>query len=404
MTDDHKHNDEQYDGNPYDDFSAEELADYLDPPKDALRVIRWSLQRSCPYREGDGWELPDTTHEQLAELVELAKQLLLEFERVYVSSTTRIYYSPVDYLLIPDRGFRVDDAFGPYGGVRVVIANCGNCPVNVDPIESPYKRFAACHGELKVVSDHPLFAPAVQQAIANHGLEDEVATRFPNTNPPWYGFWMRSPLLRPQAEVLLPVLDEALAKYEYGIVEGAEEFLEALSIVHAWGNVAMHVTLRPPESHDKIGFWGFHCPVCKAPSPDAELRPQKPGLIRQLPTIDCPVCGSRYAPQKTRGQYQPPPPEVQYELLEEQLGSEAYWQFVYKYLVHMQQPPERAEQYCRWERQRREENPKSWEQRMKDYPTGPDDVPYHGPPCSDCREYLPSPEAKRCECCGFERQ
>ena len=71
------------------------------------------------------------------------------------------------------------------------------------------------------------------------------------------------------------------------------------------------------------------------------------------------------------------------ELLEEQLGAEEYWEFVYRYLLSMSEPEERAKKYRRWERERREENPSTWEQQPAT-PFGPDDVPYHGPPCSDC--------------------
>ncbi len=319
-----------------------------------------------------------------------------------VTDATTIFYSPEDSLFIPNRGYRVQDAFAPYGGVEATIDQCGRCLANIDPEDHPNKRLAACHGELKVVADHPLFAPVVQQAIKNRELQDAVAERFLKTNPPWYGFWMQSPIGRPEAEVLLPILDEALANYQYP-VEGEEDFMEALSLVKAWGLIFMHVTLLPPEAQDTSGYYGYHCPSCKAPTPDVVLRPQRPGLIRQFPTIECPVCGFTYSPLETRGQYQPPPPEVKDELLEEQLGTEEYWEFVYRYLLSMSEPEERAKQYCRWERERREENPKTWEQQPAT-PFGPDDVPYHGPPCSDCCEYLPSPQAKRCERCGAEQE
>lgn len=404
MTDERNDNQEEYDGNPYDDWTAEQMADEFCNPKDALRVVRWSLERSCPYREGDGWELPDKTHEQLAELVKLNKRLGMDFEGICVTSNTEIYFSAEDFFFIPDRGYRVEDAFEPYGGVEAALDQCGTCPVNVDFEEEPNKRLAGCHGEFKIVSDHPLFSPVVQEAIKNRGLENKVAERFPKTNPPWYGFWMRSPLLRPQAQVLLPLLDEVFAHYAYGVHEGEERFLEALNLVSATGIFPMHVTLLPPESSDKFGFLGYHCPACKAPSPDGELPPQKTGLIRELPAIDCPVCGFRYSPQETRGLYQSPSPKVKDELLEDQMGSEAYWQFVHRYLLHRGVPPEQVVQHARWERKRRQENPDSWEEGKTRYSLGPNGEPYHGPPCSHCGKFLPSPEAKRCEFCKAEQQ
>ena len=63
------------------------------------------------------------------------------------------------------------------------------------------------------------------------------------------------------------------------LVEGEEDFMEALSLVKASGQISMHVTLLPPEAQDTSGYYGYHCPSCKAPSPDVELRPQRPGLF-----------------------------------------------------------------------------------------------------------------------------
>ena len=179
-----KHDHPEEHENPYDDYT-EQMADEVNPPKSTPRRSL-VLERSCPYREGGepSRELPDTTHQQLAELVDLGKKLGTEFEGICVTDATTIFYSPEDSLFIPNRGYRVQDAFAPYGGVEATIDQCGRCLANIDPEDHPNKRLAACHGELKVVADHPLFAPVVQQAIKNRGLRDAVAERFLKTNPP----------------------------------------------------------------------------------------------------------------------------------------------------------------------------------------------------------------------------
>ena len=388
--------------NPFDDFTAEQMAEEFDRPEEAVRVVRWALERECPYRQGDRWQLPAVTHEQLADLVDLCGRLGGDFKGVCVTDWTRLYYTPEDYLRFPDRGYRVEDAFAAYGGVDQATLTCGTCLANVNERKS-YKHWqepvAGCHGELKVVSDHPLFAPVVEEAIKSTGMEAAVAELFPATDPLWNGFWMRSPIRHKEAKVLYPIVKQALSNYEFGYIEGIEAFLDALARAELGNFIPLHVELMPPEAVAPLETVGFHCPFCKAPTPDTDFPPEKRGLVPQFPTIKCPVCGMPYSPLETRSLLQNPPAEEKDELLEELLGTEEYWEFAHRYLVKCGESAELAERYCRWERERREENPKTWERKQRGFIDEPD----YGPPCSDCCEYLPSPESKQCKRCGAEQ-
>ena len=242
---------------------------------DARQIVRWSLERTCPFRNGTDWFLPSETYKQLADLRILATShtehrvvdgICVTGWRIGKDNSGKCHE-------IPSSGFRIEDQIGRFGGIEEVNTTCGECEANVE--SKLGTRIAGCFGYLDIWPDAPKLDEQLWKIIEERSLEDRLGSAFPVTTPLWYGFWIESPLWRMQAELLYEILDAA-CDYDDPQDHRVVHFLNALHAAINW-ELPLHVSLAP-LGHTDFGWYTVfpHCPRCKANAPVGRWQEQFP--------------------------------------------------------------------------------------------------------------------------------
>lgn len=322
------------------------------------RVVRWSLEQPCSLRNGDGWKTPDATHWQLRPLARLSAGTLHEADNVAVTESTDIYYSPTEFLSIPDSGFRLSDQCEPFGGWTVVRDACGACPANVQL--NGTTGIVGCHGHLGFQVD--LLGQldyTMQQAVEEFGLQEQVDDLFSPAKQLWTRLWMTSIWRAKHAEVVYQIFNATLVRFQMGlgplpngINKSLSRFLKAVDLSRQQ-DIPLHVDLLPPFAEDQNETYAHHCKFCKAAAPpfwerlseSASLAPGGSKLLEDL-EIECPNCGMRYDPAMSPYPIEQLQTDKGPQALESLLGYENYWDFVVRSLVKDGHPEELARRYC----------------------------------------------------------
>ncbi len=310
---------------------------------DTRRGISWSLERACPLRGGENWALPGVTHRQLADVSTYSRALHdgRVVDDVCVTAWTSGSDSAGHSVMLPCSGFRVGLALAPFGGDEAVRATCGGCEANVANGEPPV--LAGCHGFLDAWPDSEELEAELREKVRLRGLEAQVARLFARTTPLWYGFWIESPLRRPQCEVLFTLLEGTDDPGETRD-EDLRHFLAALRAAVGW-ELPLHVEMAPP-GHTDFGWYTVfpHCPRCKAHAPVArwqESYPDEP--------LDCPACGHRYSPAATHRMERLDEAAWDARRLEYVLGAGEVERFRRRFLTHQGCSPAQIDDVLDWE-------------------------------------------------------
>lgn len=304
--------------------------------------VRWSLERRCPYREGEGWERPETAARQLDDLRTLRGATadgdvvegicVTSWREVCPLKTPRGRPDHASCVQVPYLGFAVAERFAQYGGMEKVLETCANCEANV-AAEGAF-AVAGCHGRFWAPPQSAELNDRLKESLAELGLTADYEEHFPKTTPIWYGLWIPSPLGPEHARVLGPVLKRTFAEVDERY-NSVGPFLKALALCERHGT-PLHVCLTPCGQSDFGWRTVFaHCPRCKASAPGG-WRPEG-SPVRSL----CHVCGGVFNPADTHS-YEPVNWDLEREVLETNLGSEAYGQLVRSYVQSQGYTPEHA--------------------------------------------------------------
>ena len=292
---------------------------------DTLQAVLWSLERKCIFRSGDGWFLPMSAYRQLADLRTVADAEANHriVDGICVTGTTGGKDNSGQCHNLPYSGFRVADRIGEYGGLAGALSTCRECEANV--AGSHEMKVAGCFGCLSIWPDSSELDERLWQIIRERSLEDRLYSAFLVTTPLWYGFWINSPLQRPQVEVLHEVLT-GLCGDSRRIDEDLVPFVKALKVALAW-ELPLHVSIGPP-GHTDFGYYTVfpHCPRCKAEAPVERWKDEYPDE-----QLDCQVCGQQFNPNEHHSRQ---PDDFDDDSLERLLGKVGFEEFTKRFLDH----------------------------------------------------------------------
>jgi len=286
---------------------------------DTRQIVSWSLERECPFRSGDGWYLPDKTWNQLADLrtVASAEGDRRNFEGICVTSWTTGE--------IPCDGFRIEDRLQKVGGLSAARRTCQACEANArNELGIPV---AGCFGYVDVWPDSKELDEELWRIIEERNLEDRLRAAFPVTTPLWYGFWINSPLRRPQAEFLFELLDVA-CDHDDPQDKDIRHLLNALDAAIRW-ELPLHVSLAP-LGHTDFGWYTIfpHCPRCKADALAQRWTGSYPETAQ-----NCRACGQSFVPNDHHSEVQDDA-DWDRDSLKSLLGEAGFDRFVVEYLQH----------------------------------------------------------------------
>jgi hypothetical protein len=255
--------------------------------------ISWALERPCLLRSGENWARPNVTDRQLADVSAYSRGLHdgRVVDDICVTAYTCGSDSTGNSVMLPYSGFRVSLAQVQFGGEEAVRTACGGCEANVARDVRPV--LAGCHGFLDARPNSEELETELRDQVRLKALEAEVARLFRRTTPLWYGFWIDSPLRRPQCALLLALL-EGTEDPDDERDDELRHFLAALRAAVDW-ELPLHVAMAPP-GHTDLGWYTVfpHCPRCKAHAPVARWQESYSDE-----SIDCEVCGHHYSAAAT---------------------------------------------------------------------------------------------------------
>lgn len=162
-------------------------------------------------------------------------------------------------------GLRIDDVFGPWGGIEKVAALCGQCPAipgNDEP-GNP-RRIARCHGWLGADGSVPRLQQAVELVWSRCAVEVPLPTA-----PHWYSIWTGGELA---GERLLATANlfrsvEQLTGFD-DLRDEACQFAEVLENAGK-KKLVVDVELVPPGFSDGLNWTLSACCVqCRATRPN----------------------------------------------------------------------------------------------------------------------------------------
>src|SRR5258708_2964393 len=233
---------------------------------DTLQTVTWSLERKCIFRSGDGWFLPMSAYRQLVDLRTLADAQSNDriVDGICVTGMVGGRDNSGQGHNLPHSGFRIADRIGPHGGVSAALSTCRECEANAD--HRLATRIAGCFGHLSIWPDSLDLDGRLWEIVKQRNLEDQLRSTFLVTTPLWYGFWITTPLQRPQAIFLHEVL-AAMCGHSARLDRDLVHFVNALSIAISW-ELPVHVSIGPP-GHTDFGYHTVfpHCPRCKTEAP-----------------------------------------------------------------------------------------------------------------------------------------
>lgn len=264
---------------------------------DIRRGVSWAIERGCSLRTGSRWELPNVTHQQLADIAALSNALgdRRAVDDICVTGYTYGSDSAKNVVMLPYSGFRISLALAPFGGEDAVRQVCGKCEANVTADAHPV--LANCHGFLEIAyPDFEETEKLLQEQVMKKGLGRQISEHFPITTLLWYGFWIESPLRRPQCEVLLKLFT-GMDKSGDPLDNDLRHFLAALRVAID-RDLPLHVSMNAPGHGEGDYLTIFaHCPRCKA-GERLIFNEDWQNRDRQQPII-CHVCHQTYVPAET---------------------------------------------------------------------------------------------------------
>jgi formylglycine-generating enzyme required for sulfatase activity len=304
---------------------------------DTRQVVSWALERKCAFRSEEQWFLPARTCAQLADLrtVASAEGDGRVVNGVCVTSWTTERDNAGNVHIVPCSGFRIEDRLGPVGGLAAALATCRACEANAKTELGI--AVAGCFGHLDIWPDSEDLDRQLWGIIEQRNLEQRLRAAFPVTTPLWYGFWIKSPLRRVQAEFLHELLDAA-CDHDDPQDKDVRHFLHALEAAVRW-ELPVHVSLAP-LGHTDFGMYTVfpHCPRCKANAPVGRWKESYPTEPHQ-----CRVCGHTFNPDEhhssERDEY-----DWEADRLEKQLAEAGYEPFVRAFLLHRGCSPAQVEE------------------------------------------------------------
>ena len=147
------------------------------------------------------------------------------------------------------------------------------------------------------------------------------------TTPLWYGFWINSPLQRPQVEFLHELLDAA-CDHDDPEDRDIRHFLNALVAAICW-ELPVHVSLAP-LGHTELRLV-YRLPAL--PSVQSERSAGRWKDTYPSTPHKCRVCGHTFNPDENQSSEQDDM-DWDADRLDKQLGNAGYEQFVRAFLIH----------------------------------------------------------------------
>ncbi|HUV06864.1 MAG TPA: hypothetical protein VMX75_03980, partial [Spirochaetia bacterium] len=259
---------------------------------DTLPFVYWTLQRPCPYRTGEGWELPRTAYEQLKYMKTYSSCSDRDdvFEGFCLSAHTTLTLEaskheqlgiPEEFVRIPVGGFSVEEKL--LGSLENACRTCSECEANVQQVETGSNHagcpaLAGCTGRFIFrMGDRELNEDLLDR-IEKESIDFE--NTFFLTKPLLYGLWIGSPLNSRQTRALRALLGD-LSRGGSLTDRDIPYFLESLKTSEETG-LGLRVEVLPPGHADLGRYMIFpHCPRCKASSmfshPAYPPKPRVPG-------------------------------------------------------------------------------------------------------------------------------
>ncbi len=294
---------------------------------DTLQIVSWALERKCNLRSGDHYYLPSKTQEQLSDFIMVARAHTDDrvVNGICVTGWTTGDDKSGNVYDIPCSGFFVDKRLGRFGGIKQVQQICGTCEANVE--SKLATRIAGCFGHIEVWPNSEELDAMFWKVIGERRLEDRLRSVFHVTAPLWYGFWIDSPLRRPQCELLYELFD-AVCDYESETDDGTVHFIHALKAAMD-SDLPLHVSLSP-LGHTDLGWYTVfpHCPRCKAIA--AVGRWQEKFSNEDF---ECEVCGHIFDPDENH-RMERMDHDWEASSLKIQLGESEHEDFVRQFLAH----------------------------------------------------------------------
>ena len=251
---------------------------------DTLQYVQWHLEYACPFRQGEAVRAFAAARQATSRLRAIDH---CEARRDVFGDTCVTGVSYQRGQKWPSGGFRISEAVAPVGSLPAAREVCGNCPANgLGP-----DLMAGCCGSLPFHPSDEELETDLRAGIGTRGLQKAVAGAFPKTTPLWYGFWISSPLTRPQLEILRATLAEPGSDADRA--QDVRQFRRACELAIKHG-IPLHATL-PPLGHTDLGFYTIfpHCPRCKMPYGE---RWEKEYSKKRT---TCRACGHEYVPAET---------------------------------------------------------------------------------------------------------
>ena len=237
----------------------------------------WAIEKSCPLRNCNDWQLPERTERELRSL--RAASDALHTGRVFEGVALQGHTAADKELPL---GFPVEEVLSAYGGSAAITSACGNCLANAVPADNK-NRWAGCFGMLDLGIEPADAHQECEQAIDQLNRRQELKELFLATSPSWYGLWERSPLLPRQIAFLAELIVE-MSKHSARKHPGLNQLSSALLAGHR-SQLPMHVQLTPVgRVENDRWIMPVHCPECRA-------------ALQTFTRQHCPTCGRQGFPQ-----------------------------------------------------------------------------------------------------------
>ena len=269
----------------------------MEPLTETPEFLAWCLVHPCPLRQTEQLNQPLATERALKSLraISIAKLEGRIWDGICLDQETATGRA------VTPRGFPQAEVLNVRGGEARVSECCGNCLANVDKNLPAGKNWSGCFGWVALEHELQELPQRLEQGLAlEPELKKSIDTRFPITNPTWYGLWLNGsvdPSLAKLVRSALSLLDLQPPQVPSS-VDDALRILDPRRLLTALDlciehNLFLAVELIPRgQIQDRSWLWPSHCGLCKTP--------------REMKSRRCEVCGTTAAPQpakkrKTRG-------------------------------------------------------------------------------------------------------
>ena len=251
---------------------------------DTAQYVHWHLEYGCPFRQGEAIHTFAAAWHATSRLkaIDQCEARHDVFDDICVTGVS--YFRGEKW---PSSGFRISEAVAPVGSLQAAREVCGNCPANgLGP-----GLMAGCCGLLPFHPGDEELDSKLRAAVATKGLHKALAGAFPETKPLWYGFWISSPLTRPQLEILGAIVPQTLSPQNRS--RDVPQFRRACELAIKHG-IPLHAAL-PPLGHTDFGTLTTfpHCPRCKKAHGQEWVKEYSKKPTR------CRACGNVYVPAET---------------------------------------------------------------------------------------------------------